>query len=73
MVWSVYVPREERHAALAGSYSGASAEAPVGAGLGAHVLVGGPDRRVALQPASVQGQALNIAADVTGLELRPVR
>jgi len=61
-------------AALAGNYGGASAEATVGAGLGANVLVGGSDRTIALQPLSVQGQAgLNVAAGVAELILRPAR
>lgn len=74
MVWSVYAPTTGRIAALAGNYVGATAEATVGAGLGANVLVGGSDRTVALQPVAVQGQSgLNVAAGVTDLELRPVR
>lgn len=59
---------------LAGSYVGASAEATVGAGLGANVLVGGNNRTVALQPLSVSGQTgLNFALGVGDLELRPSR
>ena len=74
MVWAVYAPTTRRFGALAGQYSGASAEATVGAGLGANVLVGGSDRTVALQPLSVQGQAgLNVAAGVAELTLRPAR
>lgn len=74
MVWAVYAPTSRRIGALAGNYGGASAEATVGAGLGANVLVGGSNRTVALQPLSVQGQTgLNVAAGVTGLELRPAR
>jgi hypothetical protein len=74
MVWTVYAPTTGRVAALAGSYGGATAEATVGAGLGANVLVGGSNRTVALQPVSVQGQTgLNLAVGVAGLELRPVR
>jgi hypothetical protein len=74
LVWSVYAPTTARHAALAGSYVGATAEATVGAGLGANALIGGSERTVALQPLSVQGQAgLNVAAGVAELELRPVR
>jgi len=74
MVWSVYAPTSGRIAALAGNYVGATAEATVGAGLGANVLVGGSDRTVALQPVAIQGQTgLNVAAGVTELELRPVR
>ena len=74
MVWSVYAPTSRKFGALAGRYSGASAEATVGAGLGANVLVGGSNRTVALQPISVQGQAgLNLAAGVAELDLRPAR
>jgi len=74
MVWAVYAPTTRRFGALAGQYTGATAEATVGAGLGANVLVGGSDRTVALQPLSVQGQAgLNVAAGVAELVLRPAR
>ena len=74
MVWAVYAPTTRRFGALAGEYSGASAEVTVGAGLGANVLVGGSNRTVALQPVSVQGQAgLNVAAGVAELTLRPAR
>jgi hypothetical protein len=71
MVWAVFAPTSRRAGALAGSYAGASAEATVGAGLGANVLVGGSERTIGLQPVSVQGQSgLNLAAGVSGLELR---
>lgn len=74
MVWSVFAPSNKKFGALAGQYGGASAEATVGAGLGANVLVGGSDRTVSLQPVSVQGQAgLNLAVGVSGLELNPAR
>jgi hypothetical protein len=74
MVWAVYAPTTRRFGALAGNYAGASAEATVGAGLGANVLVGGSNRTIALQPVSVQGQAgLNVAAGVAELTLRPAR
>jgi hypothetical protein len=74
MVWSVFAPSTRRFGALAGHYGGASAEATVGAGLGANVLVGGSDRTVTLQPVSVQGQAgLNVAAGVAEMNLRPAR
>ena len=74
MVWAVYAPTTRKFGALAGDYGGATAEATVGAGLGANVLVGGSDRTVALQPVSVQGQAgLNVAAGVADLRLRPAR
>ena len=74
MIWAVYAPTNRRFGALAGHYGGATAEATVGAGVGANVLVGGSNRTIALQPLSVQGQAgLNVAAGVAGLDLRPAR
>jgi hypothetical protein len=74
MVWSVFAPTTARRAALAGNYVGATAEATVGAGLGANALIGGSDRTIGLQPLSVQGQAgLNVAAGVAELALRPAR
>jgi hypothetical protein len=72
MVWAVDAPTTRRFGALAGTYTGATGEATVGAGVGANVLVGGSDRTVSLQPLSVQGQAgLNVAAGVAELRLRP--
>jgi len=74
MVWAVYAPTTRRFGALAGHYGGATAEATVGGGLGANVLIGGSDRTITLQPLSVQGQAgLNVAAGVADFELRPAR
>ena len=75
MLWAVHAATEgPQRGALAGNYTGASAEATVGAGLGANVLVGGSNRSIALQPVSVQGQTgLNLAVGVAGLELRPAR
>ena len=74
MIWTVFAPSTKRVGALAGRYAGASAEATVGAGLGANVLVGGSNRTIALQPVSLQGQTgLNLAVGVTGFELRPAR
>ena len=72
MVWAVLAPSGQFvRGALAGNYSGASADASVGAGLGANVLLGGSNRSIALQPLSVQGQAgLNVAVGVADLELR---
>ena len=74
MIWTVIAPTQDMYAAgaLAGSYVGASAEATVGVGVGANVLVGGGDRSFTLQPISVQGQTgLNIAAGVAELVLKP--
>jgi hypothetical protein len=74
LAWAVYAPTSANVGALAGSYAGATAEATVGVGLGANVLVGGSDRTVSLQPVSIQGQAgLNLAVGVADLELRRAR
>jgi hypothetical protein len=67
-------PTSRPAGALSGIYGGASAEATVGAGVGANVMVGGSNRTIQLQPLSLQGQTgLNVAAGVSGIELRWVR
>lgn len=74
LLWAVYAPTSAGRWALAGRYGGASAEATLGAGVGANALVGGSNRTVTLQPLSVQGQTgVSLAAGVSGLELRPMR
>jgi uncharacterized protein DUF992 len=74
MAWAVYAPTNRRIGALAGHYGGASAEATVGLGAGANVLVGGSNSTVTLQPVSIQGQAgLNLAVGVAGLDLHRAR
>ena len=72
LAWAVFAPATLPRGALAGPHTGATAGGTVGAGASANVLVGGPDRRIIMQPASVQGQTgVNIAAGVSTLELRP--
>ena len=70
--WAVFAPSKKvSHGALAGSYGGVSAEATVGAGIGANALIGGFEKSFALQPLSVQTQSgLNIAAGIASLDLR---
>lgn len=72
MVWTVFAASKEiRPGMLRGNYAGASADAAVGVGGGAKVLVGGSRRSIALQPLSVQGQSgLNLAVGVAGMKLR---
>ncbi len=70
--WYVLAPSQEVLAphVLAGDYFGASAEATVAVGLGAHLLVGGGPQSIALQPLSVQAQTgLNMALAVGALQL----
>jgi hypothetical protein len=58
--------------ALSGRYVGVAADAAVGAGGGANVLVGGSNNAISLQPLSVQSQTgLNAALAVAAVELRP--
>jgi hypothetical protein len=71
IVWLAYAPTSLRAGELAGTYVGATAEATIGAGLGANVLVGGSNKTVALQPVSVQGQVgVNLAVGFAELQLR---
>lgn len=64
LVWAVFAPTAGyHHGSLRGVYVGASAEATLGAGLGANVLLGGTGGSIQLQPLSVSGQiGLNVAA-----------
>jgi hypothetical protein len=70
IVWAVFTGTNRHSGMLTGTYTGAQAEATVGAGIGANVLVGGSNHSVALQPLSVQGQVgFDIAAGIGTLEL----
>lgn len=72
MVWTVLASTTAtKSGALSGTYAGAAADASLGIGGGAKVLVGGSGRSIVLQPVSVQGQSgLNLAVGVAGLTLR---
>lgn len=71
MVWAVFAPGQVERGALAGNYAGATAEAAVGLGLGANVLVGGSNDQIALQPVSIEGvTGLNVAAGFGQITLR---
>ena len=74
LIWEVFAPSSDmRHGALQGDYAGATAGATVGVGLGAHVLVGGLDKSIALQPLSIEGNTgLNVAAGVGAINLKYV-
>ena len=57
---------------MAGNYAGATADAAVGVGLGANVLVGGSNDQIALQPVSIEGMTgLNVAAGFGQITLKP--
>lgn len=74
IVWDVVAPTSDmRRGALQGDYAGATASATVGVGVGAHVLIGGLDKSIALQPVSVEGNTgLDVAAGVGEMSLRAV-
>ena len=71
VIWSVYAPTSLKRRALAGNYVGASADAALGVGGGANVLVGGNGATVSLQPISVKTQTgLAVGAGLSQLQLR---
>jgi hypothetical protein len=71
MVWAVFAPGTITPGALAGNFGGVTAGAAVGVGANAHVLVGGSNNSISLQPLSIEGQTgLNVAAGVASLTLR---
>ncbi|WP_438750448.1 DUF992 domain-containing protein [Pararhizobium sp. O133] len=74
LVWAVLAPTAGYHqGSLSGLYQGASAEATVGAGIGANVLVGGTSGSIHLQTISVTGQiGLNLAAGGASMTLTSV-
>ncbi len=71
MIWTVLAPSEVVKGGLRGNYVGATADAAIGIGGGAKVLLGGSQNTIALQPVSVQGQTgINLAVGVAELSLR---
>jgi len=73
MVWGVLATSNELPGdALVGNFVGVAADASLGLGAGAQVLVGGTAKSVVLQPLSVKGQTgVNVAVGVAGLTLVP--
>ncbi|MBW8285636.1 MAG: DUF992 domain-containing protein [Rhizobium sp.] len=73
LIWAVFAPTAGyHHGSLGGLYQGASAEATLGAGIGANILVGGTAGSIHLQTVSVTGQlGLNLAATGTSVTLTP--
>lgn len=70
IVWGVFAPAGVLQGALEGNYAGVSAQATVGVGPGANVLIGGFGRSISLQPLSVEGnKGLNVAAGVGAMNL----
>ena len=74
LVWNVVAPTSDvRPGSLDGDYVGVTADATVGIGVGANVLLGGLKKSIALQPLSVQGNdGLNVAAGIGEITLRHI-
>lgn len=74
IVWAVFAPTAGYHrGSLKGTYLGAAAEATLGAGIGANVLLGGTGGSIQLQPVSIGGQlGLNVAAAGTTVTLKAI-
>lgn len=71
MGWVVFALGDMADGALAGNYLGAAADASLGIGGGAKVLVGGFQRSFTLQPISLQAQTgVNFAVTIAALKLK---
>jgi hypothetical protein len=72
IVWGVFAPTSDLGAgALGGDYGGATADASLGVGGCANVLVGGSTKSISLQPLSVEGEkGLNVAAGIAAITLK---
>jgi len=73
LAWAVHAPSVRvGRGALAGHYGGVGANATVGVGVGANLLVGGSQNSFSLQPLSLQGQiGLAAAAGIVDVSLSP--
>ncbi len=73
LAWVVHAPGGRLgRGALAGHFGGVGANATVGVGIGANLLVGGSGNSISLQPLSLQGQTgLSAAAGIVDVDLRP--
>lgn len=75
MTWVVFTgdSAELGANALAGSYSGVSAEASLGIGLGTNALIGSNGENIGLQPIAIQNNSgLNLAVGLASLSLEPI-
>jgi hypothetical protein len=74
LAWLVFAPALRGEGALSGSFAGVSADAAIGVGLGAKVLVGGENGTISLQPIALQeDEGFNIAAGITSVSLHPAQ
>jgi len=76
IVWAIFAPTSDdlKPGALAGTYAGPTASVTAGVGAGAHLLVGGLDNSISLQPISIEGnEGLNVAAGIADLKLESTK
>lgn len=74
LAWTVLAPADVPvyQGVLMGRYAGIAADASLGVGGGANVLIGGSHDAISLQPVSLQGQlGINAALGVAEVELVP--
>ncbi|TWF58854.1 DUF992 domain-containing protein [Neorhizobium alkalisoli] len=70
LAWLVFAPASRDVGSLSGTYTGITADAALGVGVGAKVLGGGLHGTIALQPIALQAEeGVNIAAGITALTL----
>ncbi|MGM4985645.1 MULTISPECIES: DUF992 domain-containing protein [Rhizobium] len=70
LAWLVFAPASRETSALSGTYTGITADAALGVGVGAKVLGGGLHGTIALQPIALQAEeGVNVAAGITALTL----
>jgi hypothetical protein len=70
LAWLVFAPASRDVGSLSGTYTGVTADAALGVGVGAKVLGGGLHGTIALQPIALQAEeGINIAAGITALTL----
>jgi hypothetical protein len=73
MIWLVSSVNGQPLSGLQGTYRGVEADASLGLGGGAKVLVGGSQDSVSLQPLSLEGEeGVNVAIGVASLKLSAV-
>ena len=72
MVWTILASTSQLPGeALSGQFTGVAANASLGLGAGAQVLLGGNNKGIVLQPLSIKGETgVNIAMGVAGLTLK---
>jgi len=73
IIWIVATAGDPANAKLDGTYLGAEAGVSAGAGVGANYLVGGGNKRISMQPYSVEGKkGFGVALGAQSLKLEEI-